>query len=107
MKLAWDSEKKPEGKGSGRKFERSADLYHTARWTRLSRAWRTSHPLCEECRKRGVIKSAQVVDHIVPWPVCGDFFDRTNLQSLCQDCNMAKGNRDKKRIQEWRAKNGK
>lgn len=104
MRLAWDAEKKQEGKGSGRKFERSADPYHTSRWTRLSRAWRAAHPLCEECRKRGVIKSAQVVDHIIPWPVCEDFFDRTNLQSLCSDCNNAKGNRDKKLIQEWRSR---
>lgn len=104
MKLAWDAEKKPEGKQSNRDLGRSADPYHTARWTRLSRAWRMEHPLCEECRKRGVVKSAQVVDHIVPWPVCEDFFDRANLQSLCSDCNIAKGNRDKKVIAEWRKK---
>ena len=60
------------------------------------------HPLCEECLKRGVFKSAEVVDHIVPWPVCEDFYDEKNLQSLCEDCNRAKGNRDKKTIQEWR-----
>ena len=103
MRLPWDAEKKPEsGKQSNRDLGRSADPYHTARWTRLSRAWRMEHPLCEECRKRGVIKSAQVVDHIVPWPACGDFFDRTNLQSLCSDCNIAKGNRDKKVIAEWK-----
>ena len=103
MKLAWDSERRLEsGKQSNRDLGRSADPYHTARWTRLSRAWRMEHPLCEECRKRGVIKSAQVVDHIVPWPVCEDFFDRANLQSLCSDCNIAKGNRDKKVIAEWR-----
>ena len=105
MKLAWDAKNKPvKGDGTYRR-DRSDDPYHSYRWTRLSRVWRAEHPLCEECRKRGVIKSAEVVDHIVPWPVCKDFFDRSNLQSLCEDCNHAKGERDKKVIAEWRRNN--
>lgn len=97
MKLAWDAERK-----EGYRRERSADPYHTNRWTKLSRAWRATHPLCEECKSKGIIKAADVVDHIDPWPICEDFFDTKNLQSLCEDCNRAKGNRDKKRIQQWR-----
>lgn len=98
--LRWDVvEQKP-----GYVRERSADPYHTARWTRLSRAFRAEHPLCAECRKQGIIKPAEVVDHIIPWPVCEDFYDLGNLQSLCQDCNIAKGNRDKKIIQDWKKK---
>ena len=43
------------------------------------------------------------VDHIIPWPICADrFFDRTNLQALCDDCNHEKGQKDKKKIQEWK-----
>ena len=99
MKLAWDATVKPQG---GYQRERSADPYHTNRWTKLSRAWRANHPLCEECKSKGIIKAAAVVDHIDPWPICEDFFDTKNLQSLCEDCNRAKGNRDKKRIQQWR-----
>lgn len=105
MKLAWDAAKRTEKRDGGYHRERSDDPYHSFRWTRLSRVWRMEHPLCEECRKRGIVKRAEVVDHIIPWPVCRDFFDRTNLQSLCADCNTAKGNRDKKMIQEWRTKN--
>lgn len=100
MRLPWDSAARIEPGAYDR--PRSDSPYHTARWTRLSRAFRAMHPLCEECRKRGVIKSAAVVDHIVPWPVCEDFYDEKNLQSLCEDCNRAKGNRDKKTIQAWR-----
>ena len=107
MRLVWDSAKRSEKHDGGYHRDRSDDPYHTYRWTRLSRAFREQHPLCEECRKRGVIKSAEVVDHIIPWPVCEDFFDRTNLQSLCGDCNTAKGNRDKKLIQEWKRNNSK
>ena len=104
MKLAWDS-KRTAQKADGRYIrERSDDLYHTSRWTKLSASWRAMHPLCEECKRQGKITAAQVVDHILPWPVCGKqgFFDTSNLQSLCATCNHEKGQRDKKTIQEWR-----
>lgn len=80
----------------GRK--RSADAYHTWRWTKLSRAYRAAHPLCEECLRQGIYTPAEVVDHIIPVALCDDFWDETNWQSLCQRCNIAKGNRDKARI---------
>ena len=84
--------------------ERSADLYHTYYWTRLSKAWRQDHPLCALCLKEGRITPAEVVDHITPYPICGDsgFYDRDNLQSLCQRHNIEKGNQDKKLIRDWR-----
>jgi len=77
-------------------------LYQTHRWKSLSRAWKLSHPLCEECRKQGIIRAAKVTDHIIPYPVCEDFFDMGNLQSLCEYHNILKGNRDKRLIQQWR-----
>lgn len=100
--LAWDSKERKKLEVGGYHRERSDDLYHTFRWTRLSRAFRQSHPLCAECARNGRLKAAEVVDHIVPFPVCRDFFDESNLQSLCADCNIAKGNRDKAVIAEWR-----
>lgn len=99
MRLAWDSETRNKG---GNERPRSSDPYHSYRWTRLSRRWRAEHPVCAECLKTGRYVAAEVVDHVVPWPVCGDFFDEGNLQSLCGQCNIAKGNRDKKIIREWR-----
>lgn len=105
MKLRWDSPGRVDSHDGGYHRERSADPYHTARWTRISRAWRMTHPLCAECRKKGIVKPAEVVDHIIPWPVCEDFYDTANLQSLCEACNHEKGQRDKKKIQEWKRKN--
>lgn len=102
MKMAWDSLEGKAADRGGYQRERSSDLYHTYRWTRLSRAFRQSHPLCAECARKGRLKAADVVDHITPFPVCRDFFDESNLQSLCSDCNIAKGNRDKAVIAEWR-----
>lgn len=102
MKLAWDPKDKVDKHDGTYQRERSADPYHSYKWTRLSRIYRASFPLCAECRRNNIIKAAEVVDHIIPWPVCEDFFDTTNLQSLCQDCNRTKGNKDKKLIAQWR-----
>jgi len=105
-KLPWDSEKEAQehsavGKVPYRR-ERSDDPYHTYRWTRLSRSFRVAHPICAECERAGRIVPSTCVDHIVPWPVCDDFYDIHNLQALCDRCNAEKGNRDKARIARWR-----
>lgn len=103
MKLAWDSKHRIEHHDGMYHRERSDDLYHTSRWTRLSDRYRIAHPLCEECKRKGIIEPATCVDHIIPFPICKDyFFDENNLQSLCDKCNNEKGQRDKKKIQEWR-----
>lgn len=102
MNLAWDSKNRKERAAGAYQRERSADPYHSHRWTRLSRAYRAMHPLCAECHRQGKIVAATCVDHIIPYPVCADFFDEKNLQSLCSRCNNEKGQRDKKIIAEWR-----
>lgn len=104
MRLPWDSKARPDKKDGRYHRERSHDLYHTFRWTKVSAAWRAAHPLCAECARQGKITPAQHTDHIVPWPVCGEqgFFDTNNLQSLCAACNNEKGQRDKDVIRKWR-----
>ena len=108
-KLAWDSERPPQPMREmpmALHRERSDGPYHSYRWTRLSRAFRVSHPICAECERAGRVVPSTCVDHIVPWPICEDFFDEKNLQALCDRCNMVKGNRDKRRIQEWKRIHG-
>ena len=88
-------------RSSGDRMEgrpRSREEYHTARWTRESRAFREAHPLCEACLKKGLAVPSEVVDHVVPAAVCGDFWDKGNWQALCRKCNIEKGNRDKRLI---------
>lgn len=104
MQLPWDSKKRQPMAAKMTERPRSADLYHTYYWTRLSRAFRAEHPLCAMCLKEGRYTPAEVVDHITPYPICGDngFFDRDNLQSLCQYHNIEKGNRDKKLITQYK-----
>ena len=103
--LPWDIT--PEMKGNGilkRTREQPGAPYHTSRWTKLSRAIREERPLCAECQRRGILRPATCVDHLTPWPICGEsgFFDRANLQPLCDDCNNRKGIRDRARIQAWK-----
>ena len=101
--LAWDSQRTADRNEGRYVRERSGAPYNTSRWHRLARAFLQDHPLCEECRRKGMIKAAECVDHIDPWPICEDyFFDTRNLQALCNQCNHDKGQRDKARIQEWK-----
>lgn len=104
MKLAWDPKTKVDRSDGKYHRERSDDLYHSSRWTRLSKAFRQDpkNILCAECKRKGIIREADVVDHIIPWPICEDFFDVNNLQPLCNQCNIEKGNRDKKAIAAWK-----
>lgn len=102
--LPWDTPRLKADTYKDRPRQASASLYHTYRWARLSRAFRAEHPLCAECNRNGIIRAATCVDHITPWPICGEqgFFNRANLQPLCEDCNNRKGQRDKKRIEQWK-----
>ena len=98
MKLPWDIPKEAEKK----RVHTSDAPYNTHRWHKLAKAFIERHPLCEECRRKGIVKAAECVDHIDPWPIGKDyFFDTRNLQALCNHCNNEKGNRDKRRIREW------
>ena len=107
MNLPWDSKSKSVERPEGAYVRPASDpRYHTTRWTKLSRRWRIAHPLCERCRQRGIIREATCVDHIEPIPIHEDFFDESNLQSLCNECNMLKGYEDRKKIQEWRRRQG-
>lgn len=105
--LAWDTQAQRERNEGRYTRERSAAPYHSARWARLARAFLDSHPLCEECGRKGIIKPAECVDHIEPWPICERYFyDTRNLQALCNRCNIEKGNRDKAKIRQWRETHG-
>lgn len=98
MQRPWISKSRP----AGVEEYRSHDNYHTSRWTKASKVFKANHPICAECYRRGLIVPAEVTDHIIPWPVCEDFWDEKNWQSLCKRCNHDKGQRDKKLIQKYK-----
>lgn len=60
-----------------------------ARWRKLRRYKLNLTPLCEECKRRGVVKTATTVDHVKPKSEGGDD-SLENLQSLCDACHATK-----------------
>lgn len=75
-------------------------IYNTDRWRKLRLNYLSQHPLCEECLKRGIIKSAQDIHHVISFMTTDDMcereklaFDSSNLQALCRDCHCEKHNK--------------
>jgi len=69
----------------------SAQRGYGYKWQQLRARYLVSHPLCLECKKAGLVKIAEVVDHIVPHK--GDmalFWDSDNWQPLCKPCHDRK-----------------
>lgn len=82
----------------GRTKESREGKYNTAAWKRLREQHISDSPLCVECEKKGRYVSAQVVDHIKPADEAPElFYDRNNLQSLCNFHHQLKTNADKAR----------
>jgi 5-methylcytosine-specific restriction protein A len=52
-------------------------------------AWLARHPLCVSCERKGDIREAAEVDHIIPLHL-GGRDDESNLQGLCIDCHKEK-----------------
>ena len=60
-------------------------------WRRLRNRYLATHPFCVECRKLGILRVADEVDHIIPHR--GDLElarDPANFQSLCKSHHSAK-----------------
>ena len=75
-------------------------IYDSARWRRLSRLKLAQDPLCELCKRRGVITPAEDVHHIVSFLTGRDrterlalAYDYDNLMSLCKACHQTLHNR--------------
>ena len=70
-------------------------------------AWDSAHRVDKhDGSYHRIIREGQCVDHIIPWPVCSDFFDESNLQTLCNQCNMEKGIKDRPLITKWKREHG-
>jgi 5-methylcytosine-specific restriction protein A len=79
------------GKRHGDQRGTANERGYNYRWQVLSKQHLHRNPLCEECKRRGVIKAATEVDHIKPHR--GDqqlFWDQSNWQSLCDGCHNEK-----------------
>jgi len=77
--------------------ERMADkrFYAGLRWRKLRQLILEMRPLCAECKRAGVLRSATEVDHIVPrLEDPSRAYDQDNLQGLCRSCHSAKTMRE-------------
>lgn len=70
-------------------------FYQSKDWIRFRNWYRSKHPLCEECSRRGMITPMKIVDHIIPIKQGGDKFSENNSRSLCQECHNRKTAEDK------------
>ena len=81
---------------------RRADPYYrklitSPRWARLRTVkWKKEKGLCEECAKKGIVRAATEVHHIVPIQQGRNktdmerlAYDITNLECVCTDCHIA------------------
>lgn len=75
-------------------------VYNTSTWQKLRQSYMQQHPLCEECLKKGIIRSAKDIHHIISFMTTDDMcereilaFDSSNLQALCRDCHCEKHNK--------------
>lgn len=66
--------------------ESSAQRGYGYKWQQARLAYLSANPLCVMCRKVGLIRSAEVVDHVVPHKGSETlFWDVANWQSLCKE----------------------
>ena len=58
---------------------------YDAEWKKHRNQFLLEHPLCVECRRKGYVMPATVVDHIIPHKGDKDlFWNKSNWQPLCE-----------------------
>ena len=73
------------------KRESASNRGYGRKWQQARLDFLSLNPLCVTCESQGIVKGANVVDHITPHK--GDmalFWDRSNWQSLCTSCHSRK-----------------
>lgn len=62
-----------------------------AQWRKARLFFLINHPFCVECGKKGILKAATDVDHIIPHKGNQElFWDEDNWQPLCHECHSRK-----------------
>ena len=72
-------------------------MYQTAQWRTLRKVMLSKQPICQACKQRGIITSANEVDHVFAWRQIGkQAFYKNCFQCLCHDCHASKTQQEKK-----------
>ncbi|GAA3020434.1 HNH endonuclease signature motif containing protein [Tetragenococcus solitarius] len=73
------------------KYGKYFKFYHSKQWRKLSELYRYENPCCEICLANGVVRKADVVDHVIELRDQWDKrLDKSNLMSLCHSCHYKK-----------------
>lgn len=71
--------------------KKAKKFYSSGQWQKIRKIKLNKNPICEMCKKKGIITPATEVDHIIPIKVdWSSRADLNNLQSLCHSCHMGK-----------------
>ena len=71
------------------------DFYSSGLWTRVSKQYRKTNPLCVMCKSEGRATPAQCVDHIIEIKDGGSSLEASNLQSLCYSHHNTKSSQER------------
>lgn len=69
--------------------------YNTTQWRNVRELVLQSNPMCVHCESVGLITLAEMVDHIEPVRLGGNFWDMSNLQPLCNSCHASKSAKER------------
>jgi hypothetical protein len=90
-------QQRPPAKRTDRRLPSSQRGYDR-KWRALADAYSAENPLCEHCKKAGLVTPMTEVDHILPFDGLDDplRLDWDNLQSLCHPCHQQKTAEDQR-----------
>lgn len=92
-KVAWQAKRKPfASNGSKPKYSDNHSFYNSKAWRELRKMFISEHPLCKWCEEEGIVKEADVVDHIQEIKDGGEMLDQKNLMSMCHPHHLQKTN---------------
>lgn len=87
--------KKPEAKRTDQYNAERRKIYQSQRWRMLRLAKLADTPLCEMCERKGIVKPAIDVHHVVSFMSTDDqvhrkalAYDYDNLMSVCKECHQ-------------------
>tara|TARA_R100000742_G_C4279010_1_gene102647 strand:- start:17 stop:373 length:357 start_codon:yes stop_codon:yes gene_type:complete len=73
-------------------------FYNNSKWRSKRAYFIRRNPLCKLCGDKGIVKGAEVIDHITPIRQGGDMYNDTNLQPLCKVCHDKKSRQERDTI---------
>ena len=75
--------------------QKMSQWYSNKRWRSVRASFIKQNPLCVTCEGMGVLKGAEIVDHIIPIRQGGNEYDVRNLQSMCKVCHDKKSRKER------------